>query len=493
MTEERIVFITNKGKKYHFNPSCGYLKGKEINSIPFDRAKHSKDNVCRSCFKLLIENRDNSKSFFDEELRESTNSASSQNKKNNSKKLKNSIKDQNKLNLNNYDDNIDNFQNEMHNSDEEEDKIYSNNKKSTKNENNNINLNNNNIPFMDNDLSNIMPNSDHYDMINIDTSDSYNKKKKNNKKYNFKNIEEINFKEKEKKIDINEENNINNQNNIDEEKKEEIKIKNNNPSGGRGVKKNNIYKEEENNSSQNFIDSFEIQDEPLNNIKNLQENLSAKNNGYIKYKINIDKNILKILQQTNLSAKILYLKNLIKINDNQDWNISILSEKKNNINENTNLSNKGNFKFKYEITPIKNIVEPFKISVGFEIDYIDNDDINLINEENEKNYNKVKLDSLYETLSILRHFNIYKKTNKVHILINITEGFFFVIGENELQKIDKFQFSNNEIFYLRRFIGIQLNKIKDVRPIFKYNKKDLYIADIEINGNKLNNSQLISE
>ena len=57
-------------------------------------------------------------------------------------------------------------------------------------------------------------------------------------------------------------------------------------------KKNNFYKEEENNKTNNFIDSSEILDEPLNHLRNLQENISQKNKSYINFKINYDKDIL---------------------------------------------------------------------------------------------------------------------------------------------------------------------------------------------------------
>ena len=502
MEEQRLVFITNKGKKYHFNPSCNYLKGKMINSIPYDKAKQSLAGPCNSCLKLLIENKEDTNSYnsynsyANEDLKESVNNSSSHNKKNNEKKIK--IKEQTNLDLNNFKNNLKFNPNEkikIKNFEEEEDVIVYNNKEFKKNESNNIinkntNHKQNDIPFMDNNLSSIIPNSDYYDMTNNDSSaDSSKKKKKNNKKNKIKNSDELNFKPKEKKNDSYEENNINNENNFEEDEKEEKKINYNNNS----QKKNSFYKEEENNITNNFIDSSEILDEPLNNIRNLQENISQKNKSYINYRINYDKDIFKIIKQTDLSGKVLYIKNLIKINDNQNRDILILSEGKINSNENTNLPRKGNYKFTFEITPIKNIVQPVKISVGFEIDYIDYGDINLINEDNENNYNNtdLKLGSLYETLVVLRHLNIYKKTNKVHILINIEEGLFFVIAKNELQNIDKIQFQNNNIdniLYLRRFNKIKLNQIKDVRPIFKYNKNDLKIVNIEIKGNKIDDN-----
>ena len=138
--------------------------------------------------------------------------------------------------------------------------------------------------------------------------------------------------------------------------------------------------------------------------------------------------------------------------------------------------------------------KPIQISVGFEIDYIDNTDINVINEEDNNkidNGKKIKIGALYETLIVIRHFYIYKKTSKVHVLINISSGKFFVVGDEELENVNNREYvnkSNSQILYLRRFYRIQLEQIKDVRPIFKYNKKDLQFAEININGNKLDKS-----
>ena len=202
-----------------------------------------------------------------------------------------------------------------------------------------------------------------------------------------------------------------------------------------------------------------------------------------------------MLDETNQSAKLEKLKNLFEINDNMDENIFILSEKKSD--KNNNISNlkpndlcKGNFKFKFEINPFKEIIEPIKITVGFEIDYIDNTDINVIDDDyNMLNDEKeIKMGALYETLVVLRHFYIYRKTNTVHVLINICSGKFFVVGESELEKRNNKQYlklSNSEILYIRTFNKIFLRQIKNVRPIFKYNKNDLKIVNININGNKL--------
>ena len=192
------------------------------------------------------------------------------------------------------------------------------------------------------------------------------------------------------------------------------------------------------------------------------------------------------------------MKNFIGIDDSKDGNISILSENKNNnINNKVSILERkeicqGNFKFKFEVNPSHNLIKPITISVGFEIDYYDETDMNVINEGNdlidmEKN---LKMGALYETLTLMRHFYVFKKTNTVHVLINVCSGKFFVVGGNELERKNNREYlnkTNSEILYLRSFYRIQLKQIKNVRPIFKYNKKDLNIVDININGNNLDN------
>ena len=96
----------------------------------------------------------------------------------------------------------------------------------------------------------------------------------------------------------------------------------------------------------------------------------------------------------------------------------------------------------------------------------------------------------------MRHFYIYKKTNAIHVLINLSKGKFYVVGEKELEKRTQKVFlsaSNSEVLYLRNFNQFHLKQIKDVRPIFKYNENDLQVADININGNSLKKSGLNNE
>ena len=95
----------------------------------------------------------------------------------------------------------------------------------------------------------------------------------------------------------------------------------------------------------------------------------------------------------------------------------------------------------------------------------------------------------YETLILIKHFLINKKTNKIHVMINISNGKFFVIGNDELEKRSKKVFlnsENTEILFLKNFRGIKLEYIKDVRPVFEYNINYLKLVNIDVGRNILN-------
>ena len=512
MSKDKIVYTTLKGSKYHFNSSCVYLKGKITNKISLQKAKQKLEGPCSGCLRLMGKKEEDKKSFEDEDQKENNhNIIRPKTKKSFPKKNKKENKDKiiigNNINNKNYlYDNKIKFSNRdesggnQNNNKEKKLRYYSpNNTKSNKKEDI-LNNKNNNSPLINGNISNILSN-DNYSLfpeaMNKNEKSKYNKKTINNNKYiNKKEIKKENKNNNEKLNEKirNNSNEVNNNNNI---------IKNNNI-----INNNNIYnylndKDEKkkiiNEESDNLIDSFEIQNEPLNNINNISNINEFEEYLIQKYRNNKELNWLgsdfKLLDETNQSAKLVYLKNLFEINDNMDENIFILSEKKND--KNNNISNlkpndlyKGNFKFKFEISPFKEIVEPIKITVGFEIDYIDKTDINVINDGyNMLNDEKeIKIGALYETLVVLRHFYIYRKTNTVHVLINICSGKFFVVGESELEKRNNREYlklSNSEILYLRTFKKISLNQIKKVRPIFKYNKNDLKIVNININGNNL--------
>ena len=500
MSEDIIVYITSKGKKYHYNPSCSYIKGKQTNQITLKKANNKSLGACSACMRAMGQNEEN----INTNEKELYGSNIVSNKKTKNKKKKESINS----NIDDFASNLDNkgkkFKSELADiqiSENEHLNIIQ--KMNVKNDNDILN-NNNDIPFLAGSISNILPN-DNFDLYNEGT-DSKEKKKKNKKINNKKNKNNIKKDESE-----NESKSKNSHENSFEETKKNNNINNNINNNNNIIndKNNYIFDEEDKKISDeeinNFIDSEEIKEEPFNDINNIS-NINDINDINNKNGINKIRDDLKqknyknktlkssdmlLLDETEKSAKIFYLQNIFEINDNMNEKLSIISEKKyNDINEKQYDICKGNFKFTFEIDPFDEIMEPIIITVGFEIDYIDESDINVVSEDKYQlnSVKDIKMGAFYETLVVLRHFYIYKKTNKVHVLINICSGKFFVIGENELNKRNSKLYlnsQNSEILYLRNFNKLYFNQIKDVRPIFKYNKNDLKIAHITINKNEL--------
>ena len=509
MSEDIIVYITSKGKKYHYNPSCAYIKGKQTNQITLKKANNKSLGACSACMRTIGQNEENCNNNEKELF--GSNIVSNKKAKNKKKKEKESINN----NIDDFAGNLD-IKGKKYKSELADIQISENEhlniiqKKNVKNDNDILNSNND-IPFLAGNISNIMPNNN-FDLYNGGT-DTKEKKKKNKKINNKKN--KNNIKKDESENESKSKNSY--ENSIEEMKKNNINNNINNNNNIINDKNNFIFdysddKEEEqkisDEESNNYIDSEEIKEKPINDINNInnisnindmndinnknginkiRDNLKQKND---KNKILNDSDML-LLDETDKSAKILYLQNIFEINDNMNEKLSIISEKKyNDINEKQNDICKGNFRFTFEIDPLDEIMEPIIISVGFEIDYIDESDINVVGEDKYQlnSVNDIKMGAFYETIMVLRHFYIYKKTNTVHVLINICSGKFFVIGENELNKRNSKLYlnsQNSEIMYLRNFNKIYSNQIKDVRPIFKYNKNDLKIAHITINGNGL--------
>ena len=55
----KIVYITNFGKKYHFNVKCQYIKGKEYIGIPLYEARSKLEGACSKCANYNIYNINN--------------------------------------------------------------------------------------------------------------------------------------------------------------------------------------------------------------------------------------------------------------------------------------------------------------------------------------------------------------------------------------------------------------------------------------------------
>ena len=457
MSEKNNVFITSKGKKYHFYSSCNYLKGRNYQIIPLDQIKNKSRGPCTTCQRLYSKNGKgkNSDDLIKEEdiidvLKESKNNIDMDN-----------IKMNKDINNNNKKNNILPFIKEKKIINEkrlEKNKSSSSSSSDSDNEdkkNNKINEKENNkenfLPFNLDEISGIKSN-----VHNIDSKLDIDLKKENNNIIN-KNI-------------IN--NNINN--NINNYKKE---INNEIISGNEEEEEEN---EKEENNNINNINNNKIKEEYelflKNNNKNSLENMK-------KLKYNLDPNLPKkdlnwtgkdfnILIETNTKSKLFFLQELGQITNPNGKKILLFSKKTTNIKDNT--INNGNFKFKFNIIPKKELKEPLEISVGFEIDFLEEN--TLMKKENKK----MKL--ICDTLSLIKNFFVYKETNKVYVLINIPNGKFFVIGNDELEKRNKRVFLNSEntdILYLKNFPPIKQENIKDVRPVFKYDIAYLKLANIE--------------
>ena len=525
LEEETFVYITSKGRKYHLNSECPYIKRRMTNKIALEKAsKMFPDGACSNCQKSIKKTENNLKNGekcqknskkaknITKNKEEKTKDGEEINNKNSSNNINNkniNIINNNKINENDFEIIINDEQFDSKNckNNIKDDNDYPQNIK----RDDKTNKKDNEIPFILSDSNEISSS----DISNISSEINY---KNGEKQYNIKtkNKNDINMNKLSNELNNKEKEDIkyiNNCNNCNYENKNNKINNNKHKSIFDSIDKEEDQKvtnEESPNSFSNSIDSKELQNEPLNSINNLKQNLSVNNKNNINIINNInngkmrtsnhlnwDPKDYKLLEETNGTAKLLYLKNLSEINDQLDGNIAILQENKDDCiisSSEQNEIKKGNFKFKFEVIPLNEIEEPFMVSAGFEIDYIDLTDKNVISKENNtlKYDKKIKMGAVYETLILMRHFYICKNTNIVHVLLNISKGKFFVIGEDELQKKNNniyLDADNTEIFYIRSFNNIKLKQITCVRPIFKYNKNSLQIANININGKTLKNNK----
>ena len=439
MSENKKVFITPKGRKYHFYTSCNYIKGRQYQKISFEQAKKLTKGPCSSCQHLLEKNGDK---FDDESVEKEEEKEKEENNKIN-------------ININKEINNINKISKKLNNKKKEEFKENNISSSSSSSDSNSLEVEKEKIT-----KENIMNffNSNFDDISGIKQNTHYN----DNSKADIDILKD--------KIDINNKNkfDINNNNKNEEEEEDE-----------EDEKKENINIINNNNNINNNKEEYFNNNEKNNSIENMN-----------KLKYNLDPNLPKkdlnwkgrdffLLEETNKSSQLLFLQEIEPIPDPHDKNRLILTEK-NDKNKESSIS-KGNFKFRFEITPYKELKEQLKISVGFEIDYLEEDTISK--KEN------MKMNLSYETLILIKHFLINKKTNKIHVMINISNGKFFVIGNDELEKRSQNIFlnsKNSEILFLKNFRGIKLEYIKDVRPVFEYDINYLKLVNIDVGRNILN-------
>ena len=440
MSENKKVFITPKGRKYHFYTSCNYIKGRQYQKISFAQAKKLTKGPCSSCQHLLEKNGDK---FDDESVEKEEEKEKEENNKIN-------------ININKEINNKNKISKKLNNKKKEEFKENNISSSSSSSDSNSFEVEKEKIT-----KENIMNffNSNFDDISGIKQNTHYN----DNSKADIDILKD--------KIDINNKNkfDINNNNNKNEEEEEDEEDE----------KKENI----------NIINNNNINNNKEEYFNNNEKNNSIENMNKLKY--NLDPNLPKkdlnwkgrdffLLEETNKSSQLLFLQEIEPIPDPHDKNRLILTEK-NDKNKESSIS-KGNFKFRFEITPYKELKEQLKISVGFEIDYLEEEDT-ISKKEN------MKMNLSYETLILIKHFLINKKTNKIHVMINISNGKFFVIGNDELEKRSQNIFlnsKNSEILFLKNFRGIKLEYIKDVRPVFEYDINYLKLVNIDVGRNILN-------
>jgi hypothetical protein len=441
MSENKKVFITPKGRKYHFYTSCNYIKGRQYQKISFAQAKKLTKGLCSSCQHLLEKNGDK----FDDE---SVEKEEEEKEKEENNKIN--------ININKEINNKNKISKKLNNKKKEEFKENNISSSSSSSDSNSFEVEKEKIT-----KENIMNffNSNFDDISGIKQNTHYN----DNSKADIDILKD--------KIDINNKNkfDINNNNKNEEEEEDE-----------EDEKKENINIINNNNNINNNKEEYFNNNEKNNSIENMN-----------KLKYNLDPNLPKkdlnwkgrdffLLEETNKSSQLLFLQEIEPIPNPHDKNRLILTEK-NDKNKESSIS-KGNFKFRFEITPYKELKEQLKISVGFEIDYLEEEDT-ISKKEN------MKMNLSYETLILIKHFLINKKTNKIHVMINISNGKFFVIGNDELEKRSQNIFlnsKNSEILFLKNFRGIKLEYIKDVRPVFEYDIKYLKLVNIDVGRNILN-------
>ena len=440
MIENNNVFITNKGKKYHFYNSCIYLKGREFQKISLNQLTKRAKGPCSTCLRLYEKNGGPLDMLNKEEEQKEINDKNINGDKFSNNNIFPIIEDEKVLNILEKDDK------------KSEESSSSSNSLESFEEKKNNKRNESNFPFNLDEISGIKSN-----IHNIDSKIDIELSKEKNE------INEINNKIKNNNKKVNQI--YNNMSDNEEEDEKEEREENNNINNDKIIP----IKEKEKGENEIYLNN-------INDIKNSLENME-------KLKYNLNPNLPKkdlnwtgkdfvILKETNDFAKIFFLQDIDKIQNSQEKNIVTLSEKpggNNNISK-----DKGKYKFRFEITPIKELKEPIKISVGFEIDYFEEN--NLIKKEN------AKMNLFYETMILINHFFIYKKTGQVYAMLNILNGKFFVAGKDEIDKRNKKIFLNSEntdILFLKNFPVIKLENIKEVRPLFKYNKNSQHLANIE--------------
>lgn len=517
----KIVYITNFGKKYHFSVKCQYIKGKEYIGIPLYEARSKLEGACSKCANYNIYNINNPSINRYKNNNNNFNLNIIQKNRNNNyfyykKDLENRPYALHK-NVNGMNPIINNNLNYNNNQEKDDKKIEASN--NTISEINNKYSDfisssnsltkeiNNKILFeeksSDIDFNNFNGSSNKNKMDILHRNNFINPQKENNNLSMYPESEEKNslnhFQNKNEMVkeEKNNENKINNINND-----EVINLINNYKNKNNITNNNNSNNIKENNLNKNYISDIKTKNININKPSKEQKNFSnsfsiqynnSNNNSKIKNYINNKSYFISSSSTSNIKFKnkndTKKEKEIIKIlNETYQNSITLTNINCENFYNKTNkkkfIFDKGNFKFSFQVIPkSKNLVN-IKIEFGFKIIYIEENDSNYNFEEesSESSNDSISLSNTYHEYYLYKKLNIKKNLKNIIVLINVSKGKFFIVKSQQNFDIN----DNPNIFFLKNNIlsisGFQkIEKITEIIPIFKYNPEDLNNADILVN------------
>ena len=247
----------------------------------------------------------------------------------------------------------------------------------------------------------------------------------------------------------------------------------------KNIENKTLFDEENKNNSKSYINNNSNRNNDYDNIFNLfssytSNSLYLNNMQYLfnyfnsinNNNINSKKDEMELLDETYKNAQFL----LIQDSSLSNGGINNNSKSQDNIMSNES-SQKGCYIYKLEVNEIKDNDEDndilWKISIGFELEYINASDMNLIVDENmiNKENKNIKIGALCENDEIKKNIIIFKNTGVIYIIINVNKGKMFIIDKDHLEKRDY-----NGIFYVKNFNPINIYFLKSIRPILHCSK-----------------------
>ena len=470
----KFVYVTATGKKYHSSSACSYIKNKETYKMILEQAKKKFEGACYRCFK-------NSNHVINSKIRINNNfyvNTIQNNRNNNFNNSKNNNNEQ-QIDLNIEEKN----KNQLNNNKNLLNIIKEESKKSKKSSNSLSDIISSSSSFskifdknilFENKDSDIDFNNNIY-INNIYKEDLLNI---NNKKH-IKNNKDINFNsesEKHNKIILkkSEEKNEDILNDIKNESKSFniMRINKNKKSclSKNGIINNNSFEfnKGKNNSSMNYFSDININDLSIN--KSMSEPKSISFRIYYNSKIDSGNNINKNNENDYFSSFSMSNIKLEKQNDINKNNIKSIE----NINEKIIISNinqknlicskdKDTFKFSFKIIQKGKSDINISIELGFEI--IIEEDNNKINSENdessESSDKSITISNTYQKYYIFKNITFHKKTKNITALIDFSKGKFYILSNTTE--------------------NLNLSLDNNINPIFKYDSNYLNFVDILFN------------